>query len=211
MPNNTDTLVSIFEDIGNALEDWDLTGPWTPSQFAAAIASIEDHAVEDALISKTLSGAYSNSRVTSIGPYALRNFSDVTSFDFPNVTSVPAYCFTACTSLISVNLPIAGVINQYSFQGCSALTAIALPSSTAFGRNVFENTNLTTLDLYSPNRTAIPTLNINGFNNTPIAAGNGHVVINDELVTALSTASNWSALPSGTIIGHTTAVQQGIV
>ena len=70
---------------------------------------------------------------------------------------------------------------------------------------------MVTLNLYSPDRTTIPTLtNTSAFTNTPIASGTGWIVINDELVNTLKAETNWSTYASQ-IIGHTAAVQQGIV
>ena len=68
--------------------------------------------------------------VTSIGDYAFRDCSKLTSIAIPaSVTSIGHAAFHSCSSLTSIAIP-AGVtsIRDYAFYGCSSLPSIALPA-----------------------------------------------------------------------------------
>ena len=147
-----------------------------------------DHTIEDGLVEKTLT-TYTNNRVSTIGPHAMRGFTDLTEVEFGNVETVYAN----------------------SFYGVATLESVKLPKVSSFGANAFYNcSSLALLDLYSPDRTGIPTLNSSSLTGTAIAAGNGYIVINDELVDTLKGATNWSNYASQ-IIGNTAAAAQNII
>lgn len=151
-----------------------------------------DHTVEDALIEGTLTGEYENPRVTAINPYGFYSQDGLTVVRLALVTRLGANAFLTYTtsSIRYIELPSVQTINAQSFRGCGSLA---------------------TLNLYSPDRTTIPTLaNTNAFTNTPIASGTGYVVINDSLVDSLKAASNWTAY-SSQIIGHSDAISQGLI
>ena len=78
--------------------------------------------------------------VTSIGSYAFRDCTGLTSVTIPNsVTSIGDAAFRNCSGLTSVTIPNSVTsIGGYAFQGCSSLTSITLPNSiTSIGNNVF--------------------------------------------------------------------------
>ena len=69
--------------------------------------------------------------VTSIGDYAFRYCSSLTSVTLPaSVTSIGNYAFSRCSSLTAMTIP-EGVtsIGEHAFYGCSSLTSITLPES----------------------------------------------------------------------------------
>ena len=96
-----------------------------------------------------------NYTVTSIGLYAFRDCSGLTSVTIPNsVTSISVYAFSYCSGLTSVNIP-EGVtsIDGSAFYGCSGLTSIDIPNSvTSIGRQAFSGcSGLTSITVASGN------------------------------------------------------------
>lgn len=80
--------------------------------------------------------------VTSIGDYAFRNCSNVTSIDIPNsVTSIGYAAFYNCTGLTSISIPNSLTsIDEGTFNNCSGLTSIVIPNSvTSIGNGAFYN------------------------------------------------------------------------
>ena len=78
--------------------------------------------------------------VTSIGPYAFCECSDLTSITIPNsVTSIAEEAFYSCSGLTTVTIPNGVTSIGYSaFQICSGLTSIAIPNSvTSIGGSTF--------------------------------------------------------------------------
>ena len=69
--------------------------------------------------------------VTTIGQYAFRDCSGLTSITIPNsVTSIKEYAFANCTGLTSVTIPNSvKIISQATFSGCSSLTSVTIPCS----------------------------------------------------------------------------------
>ncbi len=80
--------------------------------------------------------------VTSIGSYAFRDCSGLTSVTIPDgVTSIGCDAFSSCSSLTSINIPD-GVtsIDSFAFYGCISLTSITIPNSATFmGNFAFSN------------------------------------------------------------------------
>ena len=82
-------------------------------------------------------------RVTSIGFYAFRECSNLTSITIPNsVTSIGERAFYGCTGLTSVTIPNSVTsIGERAFEGCTSLISVAIGNSvTSMGENVFYNT-----------------------------------------------------------------------
>jgi hypothetical protein len=93
-----------------------------------------DTAVIDGLIDGTLSGAYRNDRVTTVGQYGLA-YTNLTSIDLPNVISVSNYAFNSCSNLTSIYIPnAANSIGNYAFYNCKSLTELSLPKATSLGQ-----------------------------------------------------------------------------
>ena len=77
--------------------------------FGDAVDSITggdaDHSVEDAIITRSISGAYSNDRITTVGVCAFLGCLALTAIDLPNVTQIKRNAFESCRLLQTINLP----------------------------------------------------------------------------------------------------------
>lgn len=176
---------------------------------------------EDAILDGSISGAYSNSTVTSLRQQALSNNNNLTSVSFPAVTSIGNNALYNCQNIESISLPLLANANaQYALAGIKKTPTIVLPSLTSAIGNFFFNgsTLLATADLGAVTSlggqafvgTAISTLilrrtsvcalsNMNCFNNTPFASGGagGILYVPNNLISSYQSASNWS-----TILGY---------
>lgn len=104
-PNNGTSIINALNDILDAEEqDKQIdVGEAAYSVLSLFSDSGGDDEV-DGILMKTISGAYTNERVTSIGDYAFYGCTSLTSVDLPAVTSIGEYAFYGCTSLTSVIL-----------------------------------------------------------------------------------------------------------
>ena len=133
---------------------------------------------EDAIIQRTISGAYSNDRITTVGACAFLGCNALTAIDLPNVTQVKRNAFESCNRLQTINLPKAtdlgsGVFTNSAIQqadfplvttigdGCfhvaTYLTSANLPLVTALPNNAFRSSAIRTADFAAVtniNRTA---------------------------------------------------------
>ena len=96
----------------------------------------------DVVIPSTVTRNGTTYSVTSIGDYAFRNCSSLTSVTIPTgVTSIGDRACAYCSGLTSVTIPT-GVtsIEDYAFYYCSGLTSVTIPNSvTSIGDYVFSN------------------------------------------------------------------------
>ena len=78
--------------------------------------------------------------VTSVGDYAFRNCSSMTSIEIPNsVTSIGKNAFSDCSSLASIIIPNSvESIGYRAFYSCSSLTSVTIPNNvTSIGGVTF--------------------------------------------------------------------------
>ena len=93
--------------------------------------------------------------VTSIGDYAFRSCSSLTSITIPSsVTSIGDYAFDRCTSLTSVDFgenSLLTSIGDYAFYYCSSLTSITIPEGVTRirDRTFYRCSNLTSITIPS--------------------------------------------------------------
>lgn len=191
-------LATAKADIKTAIESKGVTVPDATmlDGMASLIDTIEtggDTTVEDALVTRTISGKYTNSRVTKLGNGAFYYCKNLTSVDFPLITSVESYAFYYCIKIASIVLPLATKIGNYTFYYCSALTSVDLPLVTSIGNYAFcYCRDLTALVLR--NTTKVCSLaSTNAFSSTPIKDGTGYIYVPDDLVDSYKAATNWSA------------------
>lgn len=78
--------------------------------------------------------------VVSIGEYAFRDCSQITSVNIPaSVKSIKDYAFYNCSQMAKVNIPEAvSYIGANAFEGCASMTAAPIPNGvTAIENNTF--------------------------------------------------------------------------
>ena len=79
------------------------------------VGNIDTSAVEDAFITHTFGGDYTNDRVTSVKYGTFYGDTALTSVSFPNVTSAADYSFYKCSNLKSINIPKLTSASTYAF------------------------------------------------------------------------------------------------
>lgn len=126
------------------------TDPLTIEQMPSEIESISgggaDHSVEDAIITRSITGVYENDRITTVGNYAFGNCSNLTSVILPNCSSLSDSAFAACRRLLSASLPKCESVGGGAFTTCQLLNSIDAPILTTLGVNAFYNSGLLTFN-----------------------------------------------------------------
>lgn len=113
-----------------------------------------DHSVEDAIIDRSISGAYSNDRITTVGVGAFLGCQALTEIDLPNVTQVKRNAFELCNHLQTINISKATNLGNDVFLN-SAIQQADFPLVTTMEIGCFKKTaNLTSANL--PLVTALP-------------------------------------------------------
>ena len=137
-----------------------------------------DHSVEDAIITRSISGTYSNNRITTVGVCAFLGCQALTAIDLPNVTQIKRNAFETCKSLQTINLPkvtefdrdvfvnsgiqqadfpLVTTIGSACFNMAKSLTSANLPLVTALPADAFRGSSIRTADFAAVtniNRTA---------------------------------------------------------
>lgn len=102
--------------------------------------------VEDAIIEQTISGSYTNSRVTMVGFGKFYHCSQLTAVSFARCLMVGSSAFIGCSNLTTISFPICTTIQSYVFQNCSKLTSAVFPACTTILRAAFDKcTNLSVI------------------------------------------------------------------
>ncbi len=121
---------------------------YSPITVNVASSGGGDTDFEDSFVTRSLSGAYVNDRITSVGAFAFRGCAKVTSFSFPKAKSIGTNALYGCSNLVSVNLPLVTSIGDNALNACGALPSIVLPSLTKGGSYMFRYCyKLLTIDL----------------------------------------------------------------
>ena len=132
-----------------------------------------DHSAEDAILTRSISGAYSNDRITTVGACAFLACQALTAIDFPNVTQVNRNAFESCVWLSTTNLPKVTEFDREVFLS-SGIQQADFPLATTIGRGCFQvATNLTSANL--PLVTALPA---DAFRNSSIRTADFAAVTN---------------------------------
>lgn len=132
-----------------------------------------DHSVEDAIITRSIAGAYSNDRITTVGVCAFLGCQALAAIDLPNVTQIKRNAFETCTNLQTINLPKVTALDRDVFTN-SAIQQANFPLVTTIGNSCFHDTkNLTSANL--PLITALP---IDAFRNSSIRTADFAAVTN---------------------------------
>ena len=171
---------SYLTDISNAIRSKNgSTSQYKPSEMAGAINDIttQDNTVLNSILDRSISGNYVNNDLTEIGYAAFSNCTSLTSATFTKVTKVGESAFYFCMSLESISLPEVKEIKGQSFVFCPlksismpkievlgsddddygvfdaycGITTINIPSTIqSIGKNAFESTNITTINIDKP-------------------------------------------------------------
>ena len=132
-----------------------------------------DHSVEDAIIARSISGAYSNDRITTVGECAFLACMALTAIDLPNVTQVKRNAFESCNHLQTINLPNVTDLGSGAFT-TSGIQQADFPLVTTIGNACFNLAeNLTSANL--PLVTALP---VDAFRNSSIRTADFGAVTN---------------------------------
>ena len=143
------SLVMVFTIIPMAVSvsaDTDGYYTYSVSNEKATITKCTTSISGDITIPSTLGGC----PVTSIGSYAFRDCTSLTSITIPiSITTIGWYAFSDCTSLTSIEIPNSVTsIGNYAFECCTSLTSVLIPKGvTSIGRRAFASTSSLT-DLY---------------------------------------------------------------
>ena len=166
------------------------------------------------IISRTISGTYTNSTVTIVGDDALCYCTKLDSVVFSKAVTVGAEAFYGCTILKTADFPEAiifrnaafgGCRNLYSisapklrrlqnsvFLSCTGLSFVSFPQLVYIASSAFANAGIKTY-IIGIEQSAVCTLATNGI-------GTGNMSINiyvpDSLVESYKTATNWSTFSS---------------
>lgn len=157
---------------------WDSAKGFGDAVDAISSGGGADHSVEDAIITRSISGVYSSDRITTVGVCAFLGCQALTAIDLPNVTQIKRNAFESCKLLQTINLPkvttfdrevfLNSGIQQADFplvttmeSGCfkmaSKLTSANLPLITTLPADAFRNSSIQTADFAAVtniNRTA---------------------------------------------------------
>lgn len=144
-----DGFVSAVEAFPNAvtLDSLSVTenGVYTPSsghafsEVTVDVAGGGDTSMEDGIIARTISGSYTNERVTRIGYYAFESCTQLENVNFPACISIYNYAFSNCTALSTVSFPACTLISNYVFQSCEMLSSVMIPACERIGIHAFES------------------------------------------------------------------------
>lgn len=108
---------------------------------------------EDAIISRSLSGSYTNSRVSAVGDYALNSCKQLTAATFSAAATVGSQAFANCSNLVTLSLPAATSIGAYLCNSDAKLETASVPRATQIPSNAFNGcTKLTTVDATAATR-----------------------------------------------------------
>lgn len=142
------------------------TATMTLEEMPTEIATIE----VDSIIDRSISGAYENDGVQSVGTSAFYNCTALTSIRFPMVTVVYGSAFYDCSALASADFSALTGIGANAFRGCANLTAMILRGNFV-------------CELWSSS----------AFTGSGIANGTGYIYVPAALMNSYKAATNWAS------------------
>ena len=167
--------------------------------------------VEDELITRTLSGAYTNSRVTVIGSYAFAYCSALTAASFPAATTIGASAFHNCRALTAASFPVCFYVSDYAFRSCTALKTVSFPalrSNSGFSWGTFQSC-YSLESVYLLGSVVGKATRSDVFASTPLSLSSylgyfGSIYVRQSLLASWQTATVWT-LYSSRFVGLTDA------
>ena len=120
--------------LGDAIRGQGFTdAQMTFDEMAQEVTNIPFAKLVDRYISKVDCSA-----ITSVGKYAFKECSYLTTVNVPNATTIRDEAFRSCSSLTSVSGENVATIGMSSFESCFSLTSVDLPSVTRIESNAFK-------------------------------------------------------------------------
>ena len=155
-------------------EDWRFTG-WSPEptnvqgdmDCYAQFVYTGYNTIK--FVERTISGAYVNDSVDTIGAHAFNGCTSLASVTLLEATSIAGSAFIDCTNLASADLAKVQKIDAYVFKKCTALDKLIIRTGT------------------------VCTLGVDCLTGTKIAAGTGYIYVPTALKAQYAQATNWSA------------------
>lgn len=117
----------------------------------------------DSFITREISGAYTNDRITKVGGSAFSTCSRIVEINLPKVTYVGNDAFSHCIKLKNISLPLCTTTGSNAFSYC-AFESISLPSCQSLGGGSLRGCR----QLTSVNLPLVTTIKGNTFYGTPI-------------------------------------------
>ena len=152
---------------------WDSAKGFGDAVDAISSGGGADHSVEDAIITRSISGAYSNDRITTVGACAFLGCQALTAIDLPNVTQVKRNAFESCNYLQTINIPKATNLGKDVFSGAGIQQA-DFPLVTTIGDRCFNMAK----NLISANLPLVTSLPIDSFRLSTIRTADFGAVTN---------------------------------
>ena len=151
--------------------------------------------IEDAMVTRELSGNYINNRVTSIGTESLRA-TQITGLHCEEVTTVGGEALRDCKYLTNIYLPKCKTLQGYSVGICPLLERVELHSIETIQAYSFYNCPKLTTFIIRTTTKVCSLANTNAFSSTGISSGTGYIYVPDELKTQYQQSTNWSTYAS---------------
>ena len=117
----------------------------------------------DSLITREISGVYTNDRITKVGGSAFSSCSRIVEINLPKVTYVGNDAFSHCIKLKNISLPLCTTTGSNAFSYC-AFESISLPSCQSLGGGSVRGCK----QLTSVNLPLVTTIKGSTFYGTPI-------------------------------------------
>ena len=165
------------------------------------------------LIDRSISGAYTNDRVTGVGSYAFFTCKSLSGISFANVQTIGEQAFNGCNNIATVNLPEVITIDKAAFaNSCTSDTAIVLPKAKTVANNCFDGCGAKTMDFHCLESMAGSSVHICNnltaliirtasvcaltgqlsYSGTMVPGGTGYIYVPKALVDSYKAATNWS-------------------
>ena len=152
---------------------WDSAKGFGDAVDAISSGGGADHSAEDAIITRSISGTYSNNRITTVGVGAFLACQALTAIDLPNVTQVKRNAFETCSSLQTISLPKVTTFDRDVFYN-SGIQQADFPLVTTIGNSCFRQAK----SLTSANLPLVMALPIDAFRESTIQTADFAAVTN---------------------------------
>lgn len=166
---------------------------YTPESMAAAIGSIKGGGTEteDALVTRQISGVYTNNRVSSIGANAFKSCSGLTEVRFDKAASVGNAAFSSCSNIVKGYFPAAETTENQAFLSLSRSEVLYFGKLKTVAVQAFQNVGSSLSDpktsiIIIATPTVCTLVNTNGF-----YMFSGNIYVTDNLFDQYKVETNW--------------------